>query len=101
MRAALDALGAIAAERRIAVLGPMAELEDPPTGHAQVAADAADRGIELVPVGTALYGPQCAAASAAEFDVAALGELGAGDVVLVKASNSAGLWTIAERLLAR
>jgi UDP-N-acetylmuramoyl-tripeptide--D-alanyl-D-alanine ligase len=101
MRAALDAVAAMTGTRKVAVLGAMAELADPAVGHAQVAADAADRGIELLSVGTALYGPPPAAASAAEFDVASLGELGDGDIVLVKASNSAGLWTVAERLLAR
>ena len=101
IRAALDAVAAMAGTRKVAVLGAMAELGEPEVGHAQVAADAADRGIELVPVGTALYGPPPAAASAATFDVATLGELGDGDIVLVKASNSAGLWVVAERLLAR
>jgi UDP-N-acetylmuramoyl-tripeptide--D-alanyl-D-alanine ligase len=100
MRAALDAIVAMTGTRRVAVLGEMAELSDPEAGHAQVAADAADRGIELVPIGTSLYGVAPAAASAAEFDLATLGELGGGDVVLVKASNSVGLWTVAERLLA-
>jgi UDP-N-acetylmuramoyl-tripeptide--D-alanyl-D-alanine ligase len=100
MRAALDAIAAIEAGRRIAVLGPMAELDDPPAGHARVAADAAERGVVIVPIGTELYGTAPAAASAAEFDPAVLGELGEGDVVLVKASNGARLWTVAERLLA-
>lgn len=100
MRAALDAVAAMTARRRIAVLGPMAELDDPADGHARVAADAAERGIELVAIGTDLYGPAPVAADAAAFDPAVLGALGEGDVVLVKASNSAGLWRVAERLLA-
>jgi UDP-N-acetylmuramoyl-tripeptide--D-alanyl-D-alanine ligase len=100
MRAALDALSAIDAARRIAVLGPMAELEDPLAGHAEVAAHAAARGIELVAVGTDLYGVGPVAASAGEFDPTALGDLVEGDAVLVKASNGAGLWVIADALLA-
>ena len=99
MRAALDALAAIDAERRIAVLGPMAELDDIDAGHARVAADAAARGIELVAVGTTRYGVVPVADHAGAFDPAVLGDLGDGDAVLVKASNSARLWTVAERLL--
>ena len=98
MRAALDALAAIDARRRIAVLGPMGELDDIDAGHARVAADAAEREIQLVAVGTARYGVAPVADTAAAFDPAVLGELGDGDAVLVKASNSAGLWVIAERL---
>lgn len=100
MRAALDALAAIAADRRIAVLGPMAELDDVDAGHARVAADAAERGIELVAIGTTRYGVEPVAATATEFDPAVLGELDEGVAVLVKASNGARLWTAAERLLA-
>lgn len=94
MRAALDAVAAMDAQRRIAILGPMAELDDAAAGHQQVAADARDRGIELIAVQTDLYGIEPVTDA-----VAAVGEVGEGDVVLVKASNSAHLWTIAERLL--
>lgn len=96
MRAALNALAAMSAKRRVAVLGRMAELDDPEAGHRQVAADADERGIELIAVGTDLYGidPASDVASA----VAALGALHDGDAVLVKASNSAQLWKVAEAL---
>ncbi|HWL43216.1 MAG TPA: UDP-N-acetylmuramoyl-tripeptide--D-alanyl-D-alanine ligase [Ilumatobacter sp.] len=100
MRAALDALAAIAASRRIAVLGPMAELDDPAAGHTQVAADARERGIELVAIGTDLYGVTPVAASAASFDPTVLGPLGEETAVLVKASNSARLWLAADILTA-
>ena len=101
MRAALDALAAVDADRRrIAVLGPMGELDDPAAGHARVAADAYERGIALVAVGTDLYGVEPVAPSADEFDPAVLGPLGEGDAVLVKASNAARMWVVAERLLA-
>jgi len=95
MRAALDAVAAMTAERRIAILGPMAELDDPAAGHARVKADADERGIEVVATGTALYG-----VDPTDDPVAAVGALGDGDVVLVKASRSAGLERIVERLLA-
>ncbi|HUF99138.1 MAG TPA: UDP-N-acetylmuramoyl-tripeptide--D-alanyl-D-alanine ligase [Ilumatobacter sp.] len=97
MRAALNALAAMSARRRVAVLGRMAELDDPEAGHRQVAADAAERRIELIAVGTDLYGVEPAADTASA--VAAVGELNDGDAVLVKASNSAELWHVAEALL--
>ena len=95
MRAALDTLAAMRAERRFAVLGPMAELDDPPAGHARVMADARERGIEVIAYGTELYG-----IVPAGDPVAALGDLGPGDIVLVKASRAGGLERIAHALLA-
>ena len=44
MRAALDALAAMAADRRVAVLGEMAELDDPEPAHLDVAARARRAG---------------------------------------------------------
>ncbi|MDP8944257.1 MAG: UDP-N-acetylmuramoyl-tripeptide--D-alanyl-D-alanine ligase, partial [Actinomycetota bacterium] len=100
MRAALDHLAAAPAERRIAVLGEMAEL-GPEAGrfHREVGARAAELGIDvLVTVGQrglayadgfageryAVEGPEEAGAL--------LEELAApGDRVLVKGSRSAGL----------
>jgi UDP-N-acetylmuramoyl-tripeptide--D-alanyl-D-alanine ligase len=96
MRAALDALLAMDGARRIAVLGAMAELADPAAGHRQVMADAIERGIEVIAVGTDLYGIRHV-----DDPVAALGEIGDGDVVLVKASRSAGMERWIEPLLGR
>ena len=86
MRAALDAVAAMAATRRVAILGPMGELDDPASGHAQVAADARERGIEVIATGTDLYG-----IAPTDDPLAAVGPLGSGDVVLVKASRAGGL----------
>ena len=97
MRAALHAVAGMTASRRIAVLGPMAELDDPVAGHRRVAADAAGLGIELVATGTDLYGVE--AIDAPEDVRTAVGPLGAGAVVLVKASRAAGLERIVEVLL--
>jgi UDP-N-acetylmuramoyl-tripeptide--D-alanyl-D-alanine ligase len=99
VRAALHALGQMAATRRIAVLGAMAELDDPVAGHRRVAADAAALGIEIVAVGTDLYG--VAGVDDAQAVRAALGPLGAGDVVLVKASRAARLERVVDLLLER
>ena len=86
MAAALDALVAVPATRRVAVVGLMAELEDAPAAHRQIADQAARHGIELVAVGTELYGVDACADP-----VAAVAPLGAGTAVLVKASRVAAL----------
>jgi UDP-N-acetylmuramoyl-tripeptide--D-alanyl-D-alanine ligase len=95
MRAALEALAAMAATRRVAVLGLMAELDDPGEAHAEIAVLADKLGIELIAVGTDRYG-----IVPAENPIAALGTLGAGDAVLVKASRSVGLDKVANAILA-
>ena len=94
MRAALQALNDIRASRRFAVLGEMAELDDPSAGHQRVMDDAVELGIEVIAVGTDLYGVR-----PVDDPVAALGRLGRGDAVLVKASRVAGLEKIARALL--
>jgi UDP-N-acetylmuramoyl-tripeptide--D-alanyl-D-alanine ligase len=93
--AALDALAAMPARRRVAMLGLMAEIEDPSAGHRLVAAHAARLGIEVLAVGVDLYG-----VSPAEDPIGALGPLGPGDVVLVKGSLVAGLQPVAQQLAA-
>ncbi len=95
MRAALEAVAAMDGDRKIAVLGLMAELEDPVAGHREVAAAASDLGIELVAVGTTDYG-----VAPADDPLTVVGELRAGDVVLVKASRAAGLERVVQSLAA-
>jgi UDP-N-acetylmuramoyl-tripeptide--D-alanyl-D-alanine ligase len=95
MAAAFDALAAMPAGRRVAIVGEMAELDDPAPAHRAIAQRAAELGIELVAVGTDLYGTEpCADA------VAAVEPLDAGTAVLVKASRVAALDRVAARLLA-
>ena len=94
MGAALDALAAMRASRRIAVLGLMGEIEDPGPAHRQIADRAHSLGIDLVAVGTDLYGVEPTG------DVtASLGMLGPDTVVLVKASRAAGLESVVHDLL--
>jgi len=94
MLAALDALAAMEAERRVAVLGLMGEIDDTEPAHRVIADRAAELGLELIVVGTDLYGVE-----QSEDPLAAVGPLGSGDVVLVKASRSAGLERVVADLL--
>jgi UDP-N-acetylmuramoyl-tripeptide--D-alanyl-D-alanine ligase len=93
MRAALDALAAMQAERRVAVLGEMAELDDSGPAHREITARARDLGIELVAVGTDRYG-----VAPVDDPVSAVGPVIAGVAVLVKASRVARLEQVAARL---
>jgi UDP-N-acetylmuramoyl-tripeptide--D-alanyl-D-alanine ligase len=58
MTAALHALCATKASRRIAVLGVMAELSEPEQDHSQISELAQKLGIEVLALGTDLYGVQ-------------------------------------------
>jgi UDP-N-acetylmuramoyl-tripeptide--D-alanyl-D-alanine ligase len=101
MRAALDHLAARPAQRRIAVLGPMAELGDgAPRFHREVGERAAELGIDvLVPVGegSLVYldgfgAGEVHPVATPEEAGALLGEIAhEGDRVLIKGSRSAGL----------
>ncbi|MGZ4773161.1 MAG: UDP-N-acetylmuramoyl-tripeptide--D-alanyl-D-alanine ligase [Ilumatobacteraceae bacterium] len=96
MRAALDALVDLPAKRRVAIVGIMAEICDAAAEHRAIARYAADRGVELITVGTDLYG------IAPSGDVsAALGSISGSDAVLVKGSRVAGLEKLAAQLVAR
>ena len=107
MRAALHALAALPAERRIAVLGTMAELGHfEAAEHASIASLARQLGVEVIAVDASLYSSGEAAvieAAGIEGALAALddfGHLGAGDAVLVKGSRVAGLERLVDRLVA-
>jgi UDP-N-acetylmuramoyl-tripeptide--D-alanyl-D-alanine ligase len=105
MRAALEHLTASPAERRVAVLGTMAELgPDTERFHREIGELAGELGIDVLitvgeaalPIGDAFHGERYAAATPEEAG-ALLEELAReGDRVLVKGSRSAGL----ERVLA-
>ena len=88
VEAALRTLADMRAQRRIALLGVMAELEDPVEAHARVAEVAARLGVDVVAVGTDLYGVDSVSIDDA---IATLRSLEAGDVALVKGSRVAGL----------
>ncbi len=96
MRAALDALANVDARRRIAVVGMMAELDEPGAAHREVAAHAEALGVELIAVGTDWYG--IAPVEPADV-VAALVPVEKGTAVLVKASRAVGLERVADALI--
>jgi UDP-N-acetylmuramoyl-tripeptide--D-alanyl-D-alanine ligase len=94
MAAALRALARLPAERRIAVLGLMAELgESSHAQHVAVGRLARDLGIEVIGVAATAYGGTTVAG--VDDVPAALGPLGGGDAVLLKGSRVGGL----ERLM--
>ena len=97
MTAALHALAAVEGTRRVAVLGPMAELDDPDVAHREIAGVARELGAELVAVGTDRYGIEPVDREAVA-DV--VGPITPGTVVVVKASNAGGLQAVAAALIA-
>jgi UDP-N-acetylmuramoyl-tripeptide--D-alanyl-D-alanine ligase len=116
-RAAIEALGHLAqgGRRGFAVLGHMAELGDiADESHAEVGRLAARAGVAgLIAVGEEArpvldgaraepgwHGEAVAAPDASTAVEVLDNLLRPGDVVLVKASKSAGLWEVADRLLA-
>ena len=96
MRAAIDALVALPATRRVAVVGVMAEISDPELEHRAIARYARERGVVVVATGTTLYGIEPMVDP-----VEVLGSLTSGDAVLVKASRAAGLERVAARIVER
>ena len=79
---------------QLLAIGDSIELDDPVAAHREVVAEAHERGIELIPVGTDLYGIE-----PVDDPVAAIGVVGDGDVVLVKASRVGGLERVVGSLL--
>jgi len=102
MVAALRALAAIHAERRVAVLGVMAELgADGEQAHADVTALARSLGIDLIAVAAPAYGEGATHVADVPAAIDALGALGLGehDAVLVKGSRVAALERVVEALV--
>lgn len=99
LAAAMHSLAAIDAERHVAILGLMAELgEHSEARHGEMGDLAHELDIEVISVACPFYGTGIDVPTP-EAAVDALGALGAGDAVLVKASRSAGLEAVAERIL--
>lgn len=111
MRAAIEVLAALPAKRRIALLGTMLEMGgEADEQHREVGKTAAQAGLDWVicvaadPIGAgvrAVAGPEVRA-DAVQTNEEALDlltpELTEGDTLLIKGSNGAGLWSVADRL---
>jgi UDP-N-acetylmuramoyl-tripeptide--D-alanyl-D-alanine ligase len=94
--AALRSLAELAAGRRLALLGLMAELgDDTEAEHQRTAELAEELGIEVVGFQTSLYGSRHV--SSTDDAVALLLELAPGDAALVKGSRVARLEDVVER----
>jgi UDP-N-acetylmuramoyl-tripeptide--D-alanyl-D-alanine ligase len=88
--AALHAMASLGAERKVALLGLMAELGDgAPEAHRQITALAHDLGVEVIGYQTDLYGPE--SVTTVEEAVARIGQLGEADALLIKGSRMAHL----------
>ncbi|MGE5409272.1 MAG: UDP-N-acetylmuramoyl-tripeptide--D-alanyl-D-alanine ligase, partial [Syntrophothermus sp.] len=102
MRAALDHLASLGAQRTVAVLGEMGELgTDAPGYHREVGAHARAHGIDLViGVGELArdYDPDELVADPGEAAELLAAQLEAGDAILVKGSRSVGMEHVAEAL---
>jgi UDP-N-acetylmuramoyl-tripeptide--D-alanyl-D-alanine ligase len=102
MRAALDHLGTLGADRTVAVLGEMAELGPGAAGyHREVGEHARAAGVDfLIGVGepARAYSPDELVATPDDAAELLAAQLGRGDAVLVKGSRSAGLEAVAATL---
>ena len=97
MMAALEALRAAPAKRKIAVVGPMLELGAiSEEAHRGVSLLADHMRIRLIAVDAPSYGAEDV--ESIDDALALLGGIGDGDAVLVKASRAAGLERLAARL---
>ncbi len=97
--AALRSLAALPAERRVAVLGLMAELGDESEEeHQRMMAVAAELGIPVIAVATPEYGEDATHVEGIEEAAQTLGDLTEADAVLVKGSRVAALEGLVTKL---
>lgn len=97
MTAALAVLAGAGAGALFAVLGEMAELDEPEGAHRMVAEGAAELGVQLLPLETAMYGPP---AMSVDEIVEVVRNAGSCSV-LVKGSRAARTERVVEALLGR
>ncbi|MFT7476472.1 MAG: UDP-N-acetylmuramoyl-tripeptide--D-alanyl-D-alanine ligase [Verrucomicrobiales bacterium] len=94
LRGAIESLSRLSQARKVALLGYMAELGAiEGVEHRRIADELHDADIELIAVGTTLYGVEPCGDP-----VETLGELDQDTALLIKGSRSEGLETIADKL---
>lgn len=97
MTAALAVLAGSGSGKLFAVLGAMAELDEPERAHRSIAEGAAELGVTVLPLETDLYGMPAMTLDAVVAEIRATG----GCSVLVKGSRAARTERVVEALLSR
>ncbi len=100
MRAALEALMALPAARRVAVVGEMAELgTEGEREHLAISQEAVDAGIEVIAVASPAYGPLVRHVDDLDQAAELVGVVGDDTAVVIKASRVAELERLAAKLV--
>jgi len=97
MTAALAALAGSGTGKLFAVLGAMAEIDEPERAHGSIADGAAELGVALLALETDLYGVPAMSLDEVVAEIASAGECS----VLVKGSRASRTERVVEALLAR
>ena len=96
MAAAIETLAQLPAQRKVAVLGMMAEIENPESAYEHIAHIAQTYGIEIIAVGTDGYGSP---AVSIEQVIERISQCDDSTAVLVKGSRIAGLERIVDAVV--
>ena len=96
MAAAIETLAQIPATRKVAVLGIMAEIENPESAYVKIAQLAQDGNIEIIAVGTDGYGSPAVSIDEA---IERISQYDDSSAVLIKGSRAAGLERIVDAVV--
>jgi UDP-N-acetylmuramoyl-tripeptide--D-alanyl-D-alanine ligase len=96
MAAAIETLAQISATRKVAVLGVMAEIENPESAYVKIAQLAQDGNIEIIAVGTDGYGSPAVSIDEA---IERISQYDDSSAVLIKGSRVAGLERIVDAVV--
>jgi UDP-N-acetylmuramoyl-tripeptide--D-alanyl-D-alanine ligase len=96
MAAAIETLAQIPATHKVAVLGVMAEIENPESAYVKIAQLAHDGNIEVIAVGTDGYGSPAVSIDQA---IERINQFDDSSAVLIKGSRVAGLERIVDAVV--
>jgi UDP-N-acetylmuramoyl-tripeptide--D-alanyl-D-alanine ligase len=96
MAAAIETLAQISATRKVAVLGIMAEIENPESAYAKIAQMAQAGSIEIIAVGTDGYGSPAVSIDEA---IEQLNQCDSSVAILVKGSRVAALERVVDAVI--